>query len=188
MRIELALYLGGLCLVCQGCSPLGHAARTTIFEPTEFPRRLDDLVDGIRNRKLAEAAWDQFQAENADDDYSCDFALGFKAGYADFLYAGGTGAPPPVPPRYYWRPEFESPQGHIAIRDWFEGFRRGAAIAKQTGYRELVTLPSSVALPSPVPPAPQSPAAGTLPEPVPPHEVLPPPRKVSVGDKQRAAK
>ena len=174
MRIQWVLFLGGLGLACQGCSPLVHVGRTLFVEPTHFPRRLDDLEDQARNKKLAEEAWGEFQEKHDGAEYSEDFALGFKAGYADYLYAGGLGAPPPVPPRYYWRAEFETPQGHEAIQHWFEGFRAGATVAASSGYRELVTLPSSLKepegpSPSPVWPPGQAPAVD---------EVLPPPREV----------
>src|SRR4051794_6375405 len=151
MRIKQALYLGLFCLVCQGCSPLAHVARTVFIEPTEYSRRLDNAVDKCRNEDLAEEAWEKFAEADPGKEFSPDFSLGFKEGYTDYLYAGGTGNPPPVPPRYYWRPEFETPEGHQAIDDWFAGFRRGAALARASGYRELVTLPS------PVPPGPPHP-------------------------------
>jgi hypothetical protein len=174
MRIQWILFFGGLGMACQGCGPLGHVGRTLFVEPTLYPRRLDDLEDQVRNKKLAEEAWVEFQEKHQEAEYSKDFALAFKAGYADYLYAGGSGAPPPVPPRYYWKAEFEAPQGHEAIRHWFEGFRAGAALAASSGYRELVTLPSSLKGPD-GPPA----SAGRLPGQAPvADEVLPPPQKV----------
>ena len=59
--------------------------------------------------------------------------------------------PPPLPPRYYWRPEYETPPGHQAIEDWSAGFRAGAGVARASGLRELVTVPASTALPSRTP-------------------------------------
>jgi hypothetical protein len=147
MRTKLALWFGGLCALAQGCSPLVNSARTTIIEPIIYCRRIDNGVDCVRNKDLAQKAWEEFAAANVDVIYSPDFAKGFKAGYADYLYAGGSGQPPPVPPRYYWRPEFENPEGHRAIEDWFAGFARGAAAARESGFRQLVTVPASVVLP-----------------------------------------
>ena len=172
MRSKLALYLGGLYLVCQGCAPLGHVARTVIVEPVRYPLRLDNLVDVCRNEKLAEAAWAEYQANHEDAEFSADFGLGFREGYADYLYAGGTGNPPPLPPRYYWRAEFESPAGHAAIRDWFAGFKLGSEAAKRSGFRELVTIPTP--LPGLAPPSPPALPAG----PPPADEALPLPRKM----------
>jgi hypothetical protein len=180
MRTRLALYLVGLCLVCQGCSPLAHAARGVIIQPIRYPRRLDDLVDCMRNKKLANAAWAQYQADHMGTDFSCDFALGFKEGYEDFLYAGGSGEPPPVPPRYYWRPEFESPAGQQAVRDWFAGFRAGAAAARQSGHRNLVVVPASTALSPSLPSSPQQQESASPPRQASPagEEMLPAPRPV----------
>ena len=35
------------------------------------------------------------------------------------------------------------------IEDWFEGFRHGAAVARDGGYRKFVTGPSSLQMPPP---------------------------------------
>jgi hypothetical protein len=158
-------------------------ARTIIIEPILYCRRLDNCVDLKRNKELAEGAWADFAQHNPDVEYSFDFEKGFKFGYEDFLYAGGSGQPPPVPPRYYWRPEFESGDGHRAIEDWYAGYARGAEAARESGYRQLVTVPASVALPDPLPStnAPQAnlgvprPDGGALPG----KEMLPPPRDES---------
>ncbi len=144
MRVKLAACLVGLCLFSPGCSPLGHVARTIVIEPTEYSLRLDETVDCIRNKKLAKEAWASFQTTHPDTAYSCHYCSGFLDGYTDFLYAGGTGNPPPLPPRVYWRPEYQTPEGKQAVLDWFAGFREGAALAKQSGKRDLVTVTTSV--------------------------------------------
>jgi hypothetical protein len=159
MRIKLALCLGWG-FICLGCGPLCHVAQISIVEPTEYPWRIDDCVDKCRNKKLAEVAWGLYQQDHPDCDYSVDYRIGFLDGYADYLYAGGTGNPPPVPPRWYWRAEFETPDGHRVIEDWFTGFREGALAARHSGYRELVTVPASAALPPYPPPIePQAPSS-----------------------------
>jgi hypothetical protein len=172
MRILCALLLGGLVVASQGCSPLWHATRTTIVEPVHYPQRIDDLKELARNKKLAEKAWAEFE-ETHEEDFSEHYALGFKAGYADYLYAGGSGEPPPLPPRTYWRVEFETPEGQEAIHEWFTGFSSGAAVAAQSGYRELVTVPTSVA-----------PVISAEEEDPPAEEVLPPPKKQPPPEKQ----
>src|SRR5262249_39466700 len=131
-----------------------------------------------------------------DHPYSPDFQQGFLCGFADYLYAGGTGNPPPLPPRGYWKSEYETPEGRQAVQDWFEGFRTGAARARASGYRELVTVPISalppppplppppLLPPNPIPPAPveshpsgeKPPAEGAMPA----EEVLPGPRSVPI--------
>jgi hypothetical protein len=180
MQIKWVLFLGGLGMVCQGCSPLDHAVRTLIIEPTQYPPRLDDLKECARNKKTAERAWAEFQ-EKQGEDFSEHFERGFKEGYADYLYAGGTGQPPPLPPRVYWRVEFETPEGQKAINDWFAGFSGGAALAAAGGHRELVTLPTSVKEPiGSVAPFQDEP----LKQAPPPDEVLPPPKTVPPSEKQ----
>jgi hypothetical protein len=108
---------------------------------------------------------------------SPDFAHGFKDGFADYVYAGGTGEPPPLPPRYYWKTRYETPQGHQAIADWFAGFRLRAELARESGYRELVMIPSStLPIEATCPPLSQGVPAKT---PAPASETqLPPPRKL----------
>jgi hypothetical protein len=172
MRTKLILCMGAI-LASQGCSPLAHVARTMIGEPAEYPRRIDDAADDFADRKMAEIAWDKLQEQEPGCEYSNDFRLGFLDGYADYLYAGGKGNPPPVPPRWYWRAENETFDGHAAINDWFEGFRRGAAAAKASGYRELVTLPFSS--PPPGGPPQRNPATSSLPPAGPAPATLPPP-------------
>jgi hypothetical protein len=159
-----------------------NAVRTTIVEPAAFARRVDDCVDASRASALAEAAWEQLEEAHPDAGYSTDFALGFQEGFAAFIYKGGSGNPPPLPPRYYWRPEFDSVIGHVAIQDWFAGYRRGTAAAKASGLRYLVIVPASTALPrrSPPPALPSGTAAGSAQGQVapPPAEVLPQPRQI----------
>jgi hypothetical protein len=180
MKIPWTLSLGGLCLVCQGCSPLGHAARTSIIEPLVCSRYVNEVEDCTHDYQLAKEALARYQADHPEKAYSPDFCLGFKKGYADYLYAGGKGNPPPVPPRCYWNSKYESIEGHQAIGDWFAGFREGAAVAKQSGLRDLVTVPPSVGLaPSFPPPLPSHPApALSLPASPEPDPVLPQPRPV----------
>src|SRR5439155_20779353 len=125
---------------------------------------------------LAEAAWQEITKANPDPSYSPDYVCGFKDGFADFLYAGGTGEPPPLPPRQYWKIKYETAEGHQAIEDWFAGFRHGASVAQTTGYRQWVTIPSSL----PPRAISEGHASSTMSEAItaPPSEsVLPPPRK-----------
>ncbi|HLJ96155.1 MAG TPA: hypothetical protein VKU02_23465 [Gemmataceae bacterium] len=132
-------------LMGQGCGPIGYATRTLVVEPWHFCQSLDSLQEMHRNYQLAKEQWNAFLHADPDHGYSADYAAGFQDGFADYLYAGGTGEPPPLPPRPYWRIGYESPQGHEAIADWFAGFRHGAAVAQQSGYRQWVTVPTSLA-------------------------------------------
>src|SRR5262249_6488511 len=139
-----------------------------------------EWVSKRRNAALAEEAWANFVGALPDGQYSPDFAVGFKAGFEDYLFAGGNGEPPVVPPRGYWKPEFESPQGQEMMQDWFRGYRHGAAVAKDGGYREVITTRASAGLPRfMLPPPSGQPKVKTMPladEPVPEPTPLPPPR------------
>ncbi len=137
-----------LAALCLGCTTIAEGVRNMIIEPAEFCKGLDDCIDRKRNRALAWQAWVEFVQECPERaTYSEAFGQGFRDGFADYLFAGGAGSPPPVPPRYYWRPEFQNPEGQVIMRDWFAGFRLGAAVAMRSGLRRLVTVPASVALP-----------------------------------------
>jgi hypothetical protein len=138
------LGLVALCSLCPGCGgPLTNVARTLIFEPVHFDKAVNDYADCLRDRKLAESAWAEYRTAYPNPAYSPNWERGFKDGFADYLYAGGTGLPPPLPPRDYWTTGYETPGGHRAIADWFEGFRQGARAAQGSGYRNLVTVPVS---------------------------------------------
>jgi hypothetical protein len=73
--------------------------------------------------------------------YSPDYGLGFRDGFTDYLDAG-PGNVPALPPRHYWKSRFQTPEGHQAILDWYDGFSHGAQVAAETGYRQFITLPS----------------------------------------------
>ena len=109
---------------------------------------------------------------NPDHPYSVDYRRGFVDGFADYLYAGGSGEPPVVPPWRYRKASYETPEGYAAIEDWFAGFRHGANVALASGLRNLVVLP--VALPD----QPLFWGEATPITPANPEENLPPPRVV----------
>ena len=70
--------------------------------------------------------------------------------------------------------------------DWFRGYRHGAAVARESGYREAIVIPASAALPRFRLPAPPS---DVKPQPMlPPDEQLPLPchrRQPKVFDVER---
>src|SRR5207253_39443 len=57
--------------------------------------------------------------------------------------------PPPLPPACYRAVRYQTPEGYRAIEDWFGGFRHGVAAAREGGYRDYVTGPSSFRAPLP---------------------------------------
>jgi hypothetical protein len=180
-------FAGLLTLLLTGCTPLANTVKDSIVEPVDYCVHRNEYVEKRRNDQLAETAWYEFESNShpaysesgallimagpalEKDSPDCrasftlDFGLGFKAGFSTYLFEGGSGNPPPVPPRCSWRAEMETPQGRRAIQDWFNGYRTGAAVARQSGYRELVTLPANTALPRRLTPAAASPAPGPLP-------------------------
>jgi hypothetical protein len=184
MRLKHFVALFGFCAMVTGCSPLKEVARTMICEPAKYCLGMDEAVDCCRDRELADEAWAHFVGTVADCQYSDAFACGFKAGYFDYLYAGGNGEPPVVPPRPYWRPDFQSPEGVALMVDWFRGYRLGVAVAKDSGYREAVIIPASAGLPRMMLPPPTA-APPTTPMPN-ADELLPPPKQLP-GPKQLPA-
>jgi hypothetical protein len=174
MKMKGILCLVGLCSLGPGCGgPLSNVARTLIIEPAHFCKAENDWEECTRNRKLAETAWIEYRSVSPGQAYSPDWERGFKDGFADYLYAGGTGLPPPVPPRDYWTTVYETESGHRAIEDWFEGFRRGAQAARDSGYRDVVTIPvSSPPVGTPLIVVPAAPAEAPAPA-----ETLPAPRR-----------
>jgi len=169
LRLKFAHCVFGLCLLGPGCDLAGTAAHNVI---AEFHQAAEDHHEHARNRRIARQAWDEFCGAHGGQPFSDDYADGFQQGFADYLYAGGNGEPPPLPPRQYWKARYQTPEGYQAMEDWFAGFRSGAAAAQQSGYRQYVTLPSSLAGPPPGPLVP-----GSAPEVQPVQEVAPPPDK-----------
>jgi hypothetical protein len=104
----------------------------------------EDLSESIRNRRWAAQAWDQTRDRSPETAYSPDYERGFEDGFTHYLYRGGTGEPPPLPPRRYRWLRYQTPQGYRAIEDWYAGFRQGADVARQSGYRRWVTGPSAL--------------------------------------------
>jgi hypothetical protein len=176
MRFTLGIL--GPCFLSIGCGPLALATHILVVEPIQYCKTADDVLERRRNYKFAEEKWHEFAQANPAHPSSPDYVNGFMDGFADYLYAGGTGEPPPLPPRQYWRITYETPEGHQAMEDWFAGFRHGAAVARGSGYRELVTIPSSLPITNAADLYPSS----TLPESsAPPSDenVLPPPKELA---------
>jgi hypothetical protein len=153
MKTELSFIAVALLLVGSGCRLAHEGWLTTIAEPIHYPRNLDAKLSERRFRDLAAAALEEAAATaRAElDDYDCepfsiDYQEGFIDGFVDYLMAGGTGAPPPLPPRHYWRGRFQNPLGHQLIADWFAGYEHGTGLARASNYRTFVTVPVSDAV------------------------------------------
>ena len=138
MSIRRYALVLGLIALCQGCDLAVNFTRNVIFE---VQRCTDDCREHIRNRRLANLAWNEAQDCVPMGPFRPDYARGFKDGYADYLYAGGECDPPFLPPRHYWGMRYETPQGFQAIQDWYAGYRHGRAAAQLSGYRQFVMIP-----------------------------------------------
>ena len=101
------------------------AKRTTQLEPGFYEYIRSDKVAQREARLLAQQAWAEVAANHGDA--TPDFKDGFLEGFADYLYRGGSGEPPVIPPRGYWHLRFLNHFGKATIGDWYEGFRQGAA-------------------------------------------------------------
>jgi hypothetical protein len=177
MGLRRSLMFLGFFALSSGCNLAGNFARDTAFE---MRRATDETFEKIRDRRLANTAWHEVENSAEMESYSADYARGFKDGYADYLFAGGTGEPPSLLPGCYWGVHYETPQGYQAIQDWFSGYRHGVVAAQQSGLRDLVVFPVAFSDPDlasyhpyPVPPGsparfPPAPAApGLLEKPLP---------------------
>jgi hypothetical protein len=94
-----------------------------------------------RSGKLAREAFVQMAMNFTDQEFSCDYRRGFVDGFVDYLDYGGFGEPPPIPPPSYRLFGYMTPDGLAAMDEWKNGFRHGAATARASNLRDLVTLP-----------------------------------------------
>lgn len=140
-RVQLvALFL--VLPLSSGCGLYKQLASNLVIEPLQWDRYTDGIGRHLRDKSLADEAWDEICLRDGDA-YSRHYRRGFYAGFEDYMNDGGTGDPPVLPPRGYWRLYYQNPEGHEAIQDWFEGFRHGASVARASGLRGYVTVPLS---------------------------------------------
>jgi hypothetical protein len=174
-----------LALLCPGCALVGDGAHLLAYRTHQS---VSDCLERQRDRRWAEDAWDKTRCSSSGQDYSADYARGFKDGFADYLYEGGTGEPPLVAPKHYRALRYQTAMGYVAVQDWFAGYRHGASVARQSGFRQLVTVAASLppAAAGPLPPAQLGQPAGVGPAPE-PGEILPPPREVAPGPEDKKA-
>lgn len=129
-----------------GCSVHRYSHLICIQEPKLYCEPKDDRASLATYRSLADEAWATHGAVCPESCLAGDYAWGFREGFAQYVYAGGTGEPPAVPPRPYWQLDLRSAEGATAVRSWFEGYRHGARIAQEGGYRKAATLTVSASL------------------------------------------
>src|SRR5262249_55924719 len=142
-NMRAAWWAIGLCVVASGCGLVGRATHNLTYETRCC---LDRAHEAKRNRRWVAEAWAHGCADGGPR--SGDYAQGFADGFLDYLEAGGSGEPPVLPPRRYWGSAYQTPVGRQLVDEWFAGFRHGAAVARDAGYRDLVTLPTSFGRPT----------------------------------------
>jgi hypothetical protein len=131
-------------ILLSGCTVYQNARRTLVYEPAEFSWKHDRRRSVNAYRELAERLWQQEALHCPELSVLPDYAIGFRDGFVDYVYAGGTGEPPPIPPRHFWNVALRAPDGKQRTDQWFAGYRHGAQVARDGGYRELGTIDSSV--------------------------------------------
>jgi hypothetical protein len=139
MRPVTALLLFGLSVLCSGCALIEDSCRNFCVAaccPFETHQEL------ARNRLWAENAWAKACTTGGPRGFSEDYAQGFKDGYAEYLYRGGDGEPPLLAPKRYRHVQYQTPQGYMAVEEWFAGYRHGTAVARDTGARRWITGPT----------------------------------------------
>jgi hypothetical protein len=113
----------------------------SIRNVVQSPIRDLDEVRFIKFTKVqAEKSWDQF-CHSSGLSFRDPYHRGFVEGFIDYVQAGGNGEPPYLPPFRYRATPFRSAENASAIEDWYAGFRHGAAVAKESGLRELNYVP-----------------------------------------------
>jgi hypothetical protein len=134
----------GLCSCLPGCSVWHLAHRTLYSELSQYPQVTDGKLACRQYRRWAKDEWQRISHQPGSHGYSSDYASGFIQGFVDQVYAGGNAQAPPIPPRKYWRIGYRNPRGRRAVEQWYDGFRHGAQVAKEGGYREEAVIPSSL--------------------------------------------
>lgn len=141
--------LGLLAVVVSGaggCTVWQTAYEVCVRQPKMYCEKRDKKVSMATYRALADQVWAESGFVCPDDLHGTDFAWGFREGFAEYVYAGGTGEPPATPPRVYWQADYRTEFGAVAVKSWFEGYRRGVEAARLGGYRDAVTLRLSASL------------------------------------------
>ena len=143
----VALFL--VLAINSGCTVYQFAHRTLVTELIPYPRVTEGKRQNRLYRQWAVEAWKEYALQTPDAQVSPEFEKGFLHGFADFVYAGGSGLAPAVPPRQFWQVAFRNPYGEFRIAEWSAGFRAGAAVARDGGYRKRALVPPTDLLDAP---------------------------------------
>ena len=137
-RGSLGLILG-LTALSPGCSFYRNTFENIHFEPLYA---CTEKVSHHRHEVMGREAFKQMALAFPDQGFSCAYREGFVDGFADYLDWGGNGEPSVFAPPGFRLNNSLTPAGYANEQDWFAGFRHGAATAKASGLRNLVTLPT----------------------------------------------
>ena len=134
----------GVLTCISGCSVWHLAHRTMYSELSQYPQLTDAKLSCRQYQRWAKDEWQRIIDTTGGGGYSSDYASGFIQGFVDQVYAGGNVQAPPMPPRKYWRVGYRNQRGRQAVQEWYGGFRHGAQVAKEGGYRQQAVIPSSL--------------------------------------------
>jgi hypothetical protein len=105
-----------------------YGVRDTFY----FCEPIDECFHTYHCNRAAKAAWAARMDRHCDRACLDHFGAGFRAGYAD-VANGGTGCPPPLPPRRYWGWRYKNCEGQQCVAGWFDGYPAGARAAEEDG-------------------------------------------------------
>jgi hypothetical protein len=131
-------------ITVAGCSMYQGGARNTFGE--NIARANTNLIC-IRDHIVAKEVWEKIASSEPDQNYSKDYAEGFRAGFADYLKEGGITIPPSLPPYRYWLVNHQHVENLAAVDDWYAGYQRGARMAHDSPLRDLAVVPTIAVLP-----------------------------------------
>ncbi|MEN1680499.1 MAG: hypothetical protein AAGJ46_12975 [Planctomycetota bacterium] len=141
-----ALVIGLAACCLPGCSVYKFYRITAMAEPSHFSRKADRIASITKYRKIAKEVWETSGLACPESYTDDDYRDGFVTGFADYIFAGGDGSPPPVPPRRYWCVTERTPEGAARVQSWFAGYRHGAEIARLGKYRDVATVTVSASV------------------------------------------
>lgn len=145
MRCKRLIYcvLAPCFVMCvSGCTWIPYAIDNVssaiggYYHEQRFLREAEDLADTV---------WNEVGVGDLACKRCTEFERGFKTGFVEYLDANGDGSPPAVPPRRLRHHVLRSDREQRDIDDWFAGYRLGAQVAAQGGYRQRIVIPISLA-------------------------------------------
>ncbi len=123
-------------------SSSGCTAFTGLRDCIAYNDSANDFVISYRNDVWAADSWHQHKHAFAGEYHLKAFGDGYRAGYVA-VASGGSGCPPAIPPRKYWRWQYQTPEGQAQMAAWSSGFPHGAAAAEQDLAGEFMEIPVS---------------------------------------------